>query len=252
MRRLLPTPRDEPLDALYLDLRFPERPDRPYTYLHFVMSADGGATLRGRTKGLGGEADRLAFLRLRETCDVILVGAGTVRTERYGPPRLDPEAQARRRARGLAPLPRIAIVTSRLLDPALRVFSDPEQRPLVIAPEDADPQGIARVAEVAELLPCGRGQVDLRRMLALFRARGVRWILCEGGPTLAAQLVAQDLVDEFFLTLAPRLVGPIERRLLAESIGPVRNLHLLELREHRGDLLLRYALVPGGEEPQDP
>lgn len=250
MRRLLPTPGDEPLDALYLDLRFPERPDRPYTYLHFVMSADGGATLRGRTEGLGGEADRLAFLRLRETCDVVLVGAGTVREERYGPPRLDPEAQARRRARGLEPLPRLAIVTSRLaLHPTLRVFSDPEQRPLVVAPEDADPQGIARIAGGAEVLPCGRGRVDLRRMLALFRARGVRWVLCEGGPTLAAQLVAQDLVDELFLTLAPWLLGSAERRLL-DGTFPPRRLRLVEAREHGGDLLLRYGLERPQEEPE--
>ncbi|MDR7569374.1 MAG: dihydrofolate reductase family protein [Armatimonadota bacterium] len=250
MRRLIPDCREEALEDLYADLRFPDRPDRPHVVLHLVMSADGGATLRGRTGGMGGPADRLAFRRLREACDAILVGAGTVREEAYRPPALSPEAQARRIARGLAPLPRLVILTARAaLDPAHRVFSDPGRAPLVVAPEDADTAALDGIARVAEVMRCGRGEVDLPRLLGLLRPRGIRWVVCEGGPVLAAQLLALDLVDELFLTLAPWVVGSGERRLVDGVLNPPRRLHLLEAREHGGDLLLRYALVPKEEPP---
>ncbi len=245
MRRIIPDCTEEPLEDLYLNLRFPERPDRPHVVLHMVMGADGGATLRGRTRGMGGPADRLAFLRLREACDAILVGAGTVREERYGPPDLPPEAKARRIARGLAPLPLLVILTARAdLDPSHRVFSDPGRMPLVAAPEDADPGPLRAIARVAEVVRCGRGEVDLAGLLRLLRARGIRWVVCEGGPKLAAQLLNQNLLDEFFLTLAPWMVGSTERRLVEGAISSPRRLRLLEAREHEGDLLLRYALVP--------
>ncbi|MCS7172746.1 MAG: dihydrofolate reductase family protein [Armatimonadetes bacterium] len=237
------------MENLYADLRFPDRPDRPHVALHLVMSADGGATLQGRTGGMGGTADRLAFRRLREACDAILVGAGTVREEAYGPPRLPLEAQARRTARGLAPLPRLVIVTARAaLDPTHRVFSDPDRRPLVVIPEDAEAEVLNGIAQVAEVMRCGRREVDLGRMLQLLHARGIRWAVCEGGPVLAGRLLALDLVDELFLTVAPWMVGSGERRLVEGVLDPPRRLRLVEAREHEGDLLLRYALL-GKEEP---
>ncbi len=249
MRRLSPNGQEEPLEDLYADLRFPERADRPYVVLHMVMSADGGATLRGRTGGMGGPADRLAFRRLREACDAILVGAGTVREEAYRPPTLSPDARKRRVAQGLSPFPRLVILTARAaLDPGHRVFSDPERVPLVVAPEDTDPEPLRAIARVAEVVRCGRGEADLARLLRLLRARGIRWVVCEGGPRLAAQLLNLELVDELFLTLAPWMVGSGERRLVEGALPAPRRLRLLEAREHEGDLLLRYALLPK-EEP---
>lgn len=73
-------------------------------------------------------------------------------------------------------------------------------------------------------------------------------MVCEGGPVLAARLLALDLVDELFLTLAPWMVGSGERRLIEGVLDPPRRLRLVEVREHEGDLLLRYALL-GREEP---
>jgi riboflavin-specific deaminase-like protein len=244
VRVLVPECRQEPLDQLYADLQFPQAAHRPYLYVNMVATADGAAHLSGRTKGMGGEADRLAFRRLRESCDVVLVGAGTVRAEGYGPPRLDAEAQARRRRRGLEPLPRLAVVSARLqLDPALRVFSDPDRRPLVITTEDADPARRRALEAVAEVVACGRDTVDLPSALRWLHARGARWVLCEGGPTLNGTLLAAGLVDELFLTLAPLLVGGGAGRIAAgPALGPVR-LQLKELREYQGELLARYAVV---------
>ncbi len=169
VRRLLPDCGDERLEDLYLDLQFPPSPEggRPFVYVNMVTTADGAATLEGRTRGMGGPADRLAFHRLREYCDAVLVGAGTVRVERYGPPRLDPEAQARRARRGLAPLPRMVVVSRSLeLDPSQAVFTAPGT--VVLTVRDADPRRRARLASAAEVVGFGDGTVDLREALAAF------------------------------------------------------------------------------------
>ncbi len=246
MRRLLPTPRDERLEDLYLELAFPEPPvDRPYLYLDMVASVDGAATAGGRTAKLGGEADGLAFSRLREWCDVILVGASTVRIEDYGPPRPGADARARRAARRLPEVPRIVIVTaSRSLNPGSRLFSDPSRRPLVLTTEEGSPERLAGLSEVADILRIGAGRVDLTRALSYLHDAGVRRILCEGGPTLAASLMSARLVDEIFLTVSPQLIGGDAMRIVDGVVpGAPLPLTLVELREHAGELLLRYRFT---------
>lgn len=245
VRRLVPDCREEPLDDLYLNLELPGPPDgRPYVFLNMVETADGAAHLGGRTRGMGSEADRLAFRRLREHCDAVLVGAGTVRAERYRPPRLDAEARRRRQARGLEPLPRIVVASRSLdLDPASPLFSDAEDPPVVLTVEDPDPARRAGLAAVAEVAGFGEGRVDLEAALRWLRGRGVRWLLCEGGPTLNAHLLGAGLVDELFLTVGPMLVGGGAGRIVAGCLPSLVRLELLELREFRGELLARYRLV---------
>lgn len=245
LRRLLPDVADEPLDDLYLELAFPDPPeDRPHVYLDMVASVDGAASVAGRTRALGGPADRIAFARLREWCDLILVGAGTVRAERYGPARRDPEVEERRGARGLEPVPRIAVVTrSGRLEPDDRLFSDAERRPIVLVPGAAPHERVGPLADVADVVTVGEDEVDLGAALAELRAEGVGRVLCEGGPTLNGRLIAAGLVDEVFLTVAPQLVGTSPHRILHGGVeGDPLPLELREMRAYEGELLLRYRL----------
>lgn len=244
MRRFLPSVGTEELDDLYTDLAVPAGDERPHVYLGMVASVDGAATVDGRTGGLGGAADRSAFRRLRETCDAVLVGAGTVRAERYGPPRAHPGTVERRRQRGLSDAPSVVVVSASLeLDPAAALFADPQRWPVVLTVTDAEPGRRAALAGRAELVDAGRDRVQLGVGLRALRSRGVRRLLCEGGPSLNAELLACDLVDEIFLTVAPTLVGGGAPRIVAPR-PPVatRELSLVELREHDGELLLRYRL----------
>lgn len=244
VRRLLPTPGRETLDELYLDLDFPEPPaTRPHVYLDMVSSVDGAATADGRTRGLGGEADAVVFGRLRGWADVILVGAGTARVEDYGPPRTGPELTARRRARGLSAVPRLVVVTaSGQLDPRSRLFSDPDRAPLILAADTTPPDRVAVLRDLAEVRRMGEGWVDVAAALAALRDDGVGRICCEGGPTLNAELLRGGLVDELFLTIAPQLVPRSPLRIVRGDLAGVR-LELVELREHAGELLLRYGIV---------
>lgn len=245
MRRLVPDPGEEDLAELYTALRLPDPPpQRPYTALGMVSSVDGAAAVDGRTAALGGEADQRAFSALRETCDGVLVGAGTARTEGYGPLRPSAASRRRRADRGLDEVPRLVVVSGSLdLDPHARLFADSAQPPVVVTTEDADPQRRARLAPLAELVTAGTGRVDLSAALQRLRSMGMGWLLCEGGPRLAGELVAGGLLDELFLTLAPTLVSGGAPRIVTGHLPGPRPLELLEVREHTGELLLRYRIA---------
>jgi riboflavin-specific deaminase-like protein len=243
MRRLHPTVEDLDLDAVYAGLTLPTgNGDRAAVALGMVSSVDGAAALEGHTEALGGPADRVAFRRLRAACDAILVGAGTVRDEDYGPPGGTAARQADRLARGLAAVPRLVIVTNRLaLDPGQRVFDDPARRPLIVTTTQAPDAAAAALAPVADILRLGDEAVDLSALLAQLLTLGMPRVLCEGGPSLNAALLEADLVDEVFLTVYPALLGGAAPRIVAGTgrtqLHPMR---LTDLHEHEGELLLRY------------
>lgn len=244
MRRFLPDVGDESLEDVYADLRFPPPAARPYVYLGMVASTDGSAVVDGRSGPLGGDGDRAAFRRLRETCDVILVGAGTARREDYRPPRAPDDVVARRTARGLAPRATIAVVTgSGDLDVDARLFADRSYRPVVVTTEDAD---AAHLEGVADVVRCGGSSVDLAAALDELARRGAAYVLCEGGPSLNAALLRAGLVDELFLTIAPSLVGSSPHRIVDGELDRPLDLDLVGLRHHAGELLLRYRIGRDG------
>ncbi len=223
----------EPVD-LSAHYAYPDDLAVPYVRVNFVSSIDGAATVDGRSGGLGSDADRRVFGTLRELAEVILVGAGTVRAEKYG--------GARKPTRGAATPPPIAVVTgSADLDPAARLFTDTRVAPIVLtgpdAPADRRAACAAAGADVVVLDPLTPAAV-----LGELGRRCLRRVLCEGGPRLFGDLVAADLVDELCLTLAPLLVAGSARRIAVGPPGsPPRPLRLVGALEDDDVLLLRYA-----------
>src|SRR5207237_703238 len=124
-RALLPQPSDAvDLEAAYA-VGDGAPHGRPFARINMISSLDGAIAVNGRSGLLGGAGDRQVFHVLRSLADVILVGAGTARAERYGPARIDPEIQERRRARGQTAVPPIAVVTrSCHLDWSAPFFTD--------------------------------------------------------------------------------------------------------------------------------
>ncbi len=202
MRKLLPEQIDD-VDAAAAyagDDRTTPPPGRPWVVVNMIAGIDGGTAVDGVSGPLGGPADKQVFAALRGVADVVLVGAGTVRAERYGPAR-------RREGR---PPARIAVVTASCdLDPGLRLFAEaaPGEEPLVLTIASCPPARRAALEAVAEVVVMGVGSVDLAAALAGLADRGARVVLAEGGPSLNGQLVAADLVDEWCLTLSPMLLG---------------------------------------------
>lgn len=243
MRMLWPTPTPDvdPL-ALYADATRPAPDGRPWVLINMVASVDGATTVGGRSGGLGTHADQQAFRAIRAVADVVLVAAGTMRAEGYGPPKVSPRVRAARMARGQAPVPRLAIVTGSLdLDPSAPVFAEAEQSSIVVTGESADPARVAALEGVAEVVRAGRDRVDPAAVLAALAERGASVVLCEGGPSLNGQLVAADLVDEVCLTLAPGLVGGPSARVAHGGDGDaLRGLELAHVLTGDGALVLRY------------
>lgn len=187
--------------------------------VNFVTSLDGAVDFRGSARPLSSKADNAVYSTLRGLCDVILVGAGTVRAAGYGPAQPSAERRSRRLARGQQAVPPIAVVSSRLqLDPSSAFFAEASARPLVMTTEAAystlGPQ-VAALAKVAEVVQAGSITVDPHRALAALAERGLVRVLCEGGPTLAGGLAAADVIDELCLSLSSILVGSAESRILS-------------------------------------
>ena len=251
----------------------------PWTILNMVQSLDGGVTSDDVSADLGSPADQEIFRTLRSLADVILVGAETVRKENYGPPKLTAELQAQRKSRGQQPLPEIAVVSASLaLDPKSRLFEG-GHRPVVFTcsgsndvcaddtrTEDAPADRQSRyeaLSEVAEVIVLESSEaaesssalgeavserevsdagaaVDLSAVREALSERGHKIILCEGGPTLNAQLAAQDLIDEFCISLSPSLLGGNPLHLLEDAPLLNKRLTLLSIATDNTLLFLRY------------
>jgi riboflavin biosynthesis pyrimidine reductase len=186
VRRLIPDPGhttvEEQLDAY--------RPwekahsDRPFVAMNFVATVDGRATIEGRSGPIGSDVDTAMLVGLRARFDAVMIGAGTMRAERYS--------------------------------------------------------GLERRLVVVESGPEGRA--DLPTLLGTLREEGVRALLCEGGPTLHGALQAAGLVDELFLTIAPKLSGGgVPPRILEGELEDVVPLELVWLLEEDGELFARYS-----------
>ncbi|MGB6059596.1 MAG: dihydrofolate reductase family protein [Microthrixaceae bacterium] len=246
MRQLLPTTQGhvDPRDLMERTSR-PTGRGRPWVMANMVMSADGAYASSGTSRGISSDADREVFHLLRAASDVIVVGAGTARTERYRRPSTRPELAGLRSELELEPAPRLAVVTRTASFPADQPFlrgDGPE--PIVFHPRDlvqADaPGGI-------ELRPVGSSEVDLGEMMKSLYADGARVVLCEGGPHLLGQLVAGELLDELFLTLSPTLVGGSQIGLLGGMSQLDQQMRLIRLIEADGHLMLTYRTAHSSE-----
>jgi riboflavin-specific deaminase-like protein len=214
--------------------------DRPYVVVNMVSTIDGKATIDWRTKGLSDELDRDLFHHLRTQADAVLVGAGTVRTERYGRMTKTEELMDKRAGEGLEREPLAVVVSGRLdLPPDLPLLQEPEQRVVIATGAEFELDG---TTSQVEYLTTGD---DLPLLMARLREEhGVRSILCEGGPTLNAHLLAAGLVDEFFVSLSPQLVGGeaaltiVAGRRLVEPV----DLQLVWVLEGNGTLFTRWRV----------
>ena len=222
MQQIFPAPaggRDialDDIDALARLYAYLQAGVRPWLRANMIVSADGAAALNGRSGGLSGPADRRVFSVLRSLADVILVGAGTARAERYRPVRLA-EAWPQLRA-GRAPTPPLAVVSAGLnLDPdgPLLAAGPGLARTIVLTTQAAPAERVAAAARHADVIVAGRQMVSPAEAVAALAERGHRRILAEGGPSLLGQVAVGGLLDELCLTYSPVLAGGLAGRIIA-------------------------------------
>lgn len=184
MRRLLPDPGPTTISEQLESYRpgEEEREGRPFVAVNFAATVDGRATIGGVSGPIGSETDTAMLAGLRKRFDAVMIGAGTMRAERYA---------------GL-------------------------DKRLVVVKSDAGEW------------------TDPADLLASLKEEGVRAVMCEGGPTLHGSLQAAGLVDELFLTIAPKLGGDEGPRIVAGAVPDVVGLELAWLLEEDGELFARY------------
>jgi riboflavin biosynthesis pyrimidine reductase len=241
MDRLEATDTKPPHEFL-ADVDMTARDDRPFVYLNMVASVDGRATLNGRAHDLGSETDTLLLTELRALADAVLIGSGTLRAEGYARLVGNPERVARRTAAGKAPTPPAALMSRSLDLPwGAGLFQAADQPVLIYTDATHDPPPTPAPVEVVRT-------ADPVAALRDLRGRGVRALLCEGGPTLNRALLAAGLVDELFLTVSPLIAGNKDapRIVEGEDLPAPARLDLRWVLHHDDELYLRYAIDHDG------
>jgi len=254
------------LATLYGPLRFPAHEGRPHVIGNFVTTLDGVASLSVPGLAGGGSIsgsnphDRMIMGLLRSVADVVIVGAGTLRsvpnhlwTADHVYPALSDSYRRLRSALGKNDPPLNVVVTARgEIDPDLPVFRSGTVKALVVTtPEGADrirKRGLSPSVVIGEVE--GAGAIDARAILSEIgrRLRAGKIFLVEGGPRLMGDFFAGECLDELFLTIAPQVAGrdgSIERPGLVagKRFAPERPLWgtLTGVKRAGSHLFLRYA-----------
>jgi riboflavin biosynthesis pyrimidine reductase len=215
---------------------------RPRVAAAMIASADGRATVAGTSVGLGHPADTALLRELRTAVDAILVGTGTLRAEGYAN-LLDDDQRSRRVSRGLDAEPIVATIARRGNVPVdVPLFAEPRARIQVDTEAEAPPFSATASVAVERLPP---GEATPASVLAhLGRERGVRSVLCEGGPTLLRGLVAAACIDDMLLTLAPLLAaGGAPGLLEGAPLDPPGRLRLNDVHRAGEHLFMHYVAL---------
>ncbi len=229
--------------------------DRPYVLVNMVTSADGKITIEGSERGLGSPADQRLMRALRSNVDAVLNGATTLRASGSSPTVDDPSLVAMREARGMPPAPLGVVLTSSgdlPLDDAF--FTSPDFEAIVVATDQTPAANLDRLrssGRTVEVIPSAEAAVELLRLLR--QRYGVRSLLCEGGATTNGALFDAGLVDECFLTVAPRVVGGdgVLTPVRADRPASFEATWRLELvsafpNHETGEVYLRYRVASRG------
>jgi riboflavin biosynthesis pyrimidine reductase len=250
-------------------LRIPLHDDRPTIVANFVSTLDGvvsfgdpGASGGSAVSG-GSEEDHRLMGLIRTLGDAVMVGAGTVRrargeewTARDIDPELAPEQARIRRELGLAAQPTTVVVSaSGELDREQRGLATMDVPVLVATTaRGARAFGAAAASERIRIASLGAEDVAAAALVTDLHRAGMRLVVCEGGPHLLGGLFRAGVIDELFLTVAPRIAGRADgrRRLAlveaeAFDVATAPWSSLVSVRRAGDHLFLRYRFDRSGK-----
>ncbi|MDW8052867.1 MAG: dihydrofolate reductase family protein [Armatimonadota bacterium] len=226
-------------EQLYEQVEFPPPPpDRPYIFTNTVTTLDGKLILGeigSSAAGLGSPVDRMLMHRLEARADAVVIGSSTLRADRHMnyPPHLY----------------RAVVTTSGDLPLDHDFFQKSERgRALVFAPTHLPPDRRFALERVATVHLVGETRVEIPEVVRILHTNyEVRYLLVEGGGSLNFHFFAAGLVDEIFLTLAPRVKGGAHLPTMVDGAGLPRELvptyELISAYLNGSELFLRYRKV---------
>lgn len=222
--------------------------DRPYVVVNMVATVDGKVVIGGpgTTRLIGSATDHLLMTRIEGQCDAVLFGAALLRNDNPGYPFHDEARQNRRIARGVRPEPLwIGLSTRAVFDRMPRLFEGGPERTALFAGSEIDNRIRSQLEPHTHLVVANTPSVDLRLMLGYIRTiLNVRVLCCLGGPAVNAAMLTAGLVDEVFVTIAPKIQNgrnPVTM-FEGEAFAPasLARLRLLAVHAHEDELYLRY------------
>lgn len=204
---------------IYPNLTFPEINGRPFFYTNFVESVDGKVQVFKNTKGywpIGSEADHDTLIELRSYADALVHGAhlarefGDISQESLG----KAEFKSMRQSLGKNPDLPYYVVTNQ-------------------------PEEFTGKANVVS---------DLSTLVKICQEKGYKNVLVEGGPTLLGSFLKEHLMDEVFLTIAPKIFGNEDKQTITLVEGvlfppqDIKYLKLISIHQVRDEVFLRYSI----------
>jgi len=225
--------------------------ERPEVAANFALTWDARSSTRnGTPSDFSSQTDKHRLLQIRASGDAILVGRKTLEVENMEMGLPDETLRAERIARGHAPYPlRVIVSNSGVINPELRVFRS-SISPIVIFSTRLMPNP-EELHHKARLHLAYADTIDLKETLGvLYRQYGVRRLICEGGSTLMAAMIREELIDEINVTFCPRIFGGEQAPTLTAGPGrflPDSQEFTLEAMETAGDeCFVRYRRKRNG------
>jgi 5-amino-6-(5-phosphoribosylamino)uracil reductase len=221
--------------------------ERPYVTLSCAMSIDGHLdSTAPRRLAMSNRADLDRVDQVRSENDAIMVGASTVRRDN---PRLLVRSESRRMRRNASGLPsspiKVTVTSSGDLPADAAFFTSGDVDKIVYSPRGRVRRLESRLGEAATVVGLGE-RPTMTGVLDDLAGRGIRRLMVEGGGKLLTQFLAEDLVDELHLVIAPFFVGEARApRVVGPASFPwtaARRAVLADTRQIGDVVLLRYAL----------
>lgn len=243
MLRIIPQP-EKILDLSLLPSLY-SWPEKPWIRANMVQTLDGSVQdLLGSTELITNDIDKSVFRTLRQLSDVIIVGAKTVKTNKYQDIKISEQNKNLRKKLKLKDIPRLAVISNNLsIEKDFFINWKDNLAPLIYTHKENQSK-IGNFKDLAEIVFCGKNQVDLKAVKKDLIQRSFTRILCEGGPTLLNSMFQSNLIDELDLTVQVKLSHLKDPLKIAQGmlLKPVVNLKPIQIIQHEKTLLLRYLV----------
>lgn len=232
-----------------------EKIERPFVFINAAMSADGKIATIDRTQTrISGKRDLERVDSLKAECDAIMVGIGTVLADNPSLTVKSKKHRGKRMSTGKDENPLRVVVDSKARTPVDADILDKGVGKRIIAiSQQAIVEDVGKLGEKADVLVCGRDEVDLKKLLYVLWQNGVRRVMVEGGARLNWSLLSQQLVDEIYTYVGNMILGGETAPTLVDGPGfgerdaPVK-LELLRVEKLDEGVLLKWCVLHDKEE----
>lgn len=240
--------------VVYSELKFPLKKARPFFYANFVETLDGKVHVTTAPRAywpIGSATDYRTLVELRARADALIHGKNTALWIRTLGKLGDQTFQKRRKGAGMRKPIVYAVVSAHPTAVLMRQLENPPpgvRSLLVTARTSLLPKDKANRGGI-EILRLGKNMVDLKALASYLNAKGLRRVLVEGGPKLFSSFLEAGLIDEIFVTIAPKIFGNIRNAAATMAEGylfppdKAPNLQLISVKKISSEVYLRYRVV---------